>query len=146
MSQRITFYLASVTFNVRQCDALLRRLWEEGIQVRKLLFLREKDFKFLERLKEKFLRKARKFFERSGEAKEEGPRKAVARRSEEEEEFDKGRVGYEFKRCWKEAQCSWLRMYEYYKERNEEREYQRQERIAGRIIERAGWNKLGIRY
>ena len=61
-----------------------RSLWEEGIQVRKLLFLRKKDFKFLEGLKDKFLRRARNFWKSEKRGVKRSYRKTVARRSKEE--------------------------------------------------------------
>lgn len=51
------------------------------------MFLKEKDFRFLESLKEKFFRKARNFWKREKDAPKRSTRRPVERRSKGEEGF-----------------------------------------------------------
>ena len=122
---------------------------EEGIQVRKLLFLREKDFKLLEILKEKFLRRTRSFWKGEKEALKTRARKAVERRTVNEARLDREGFEYESSEYWKGRETEywrWMRVYEYHRGRTEQERLEWQEEVAIKVQERSRINAKLIKY
>lgn len=96
---------------------------------------------FFRRLKERFLKRAAKFFKKSTEIKKECCERLVDGRLEEgDEEFK-----YRNSEAWKGRETlrwQWIRAYEYDKELRFEQRYEWQGKLAQRIIKGAGYNKI----
>ena len=110
------------------------------------MFLREKDFKVLEFLKEKFLRRARSFWKGEKEALKISATKAEKRKSVniDREEFE-----YESSEYWKGRETEywrWMRVYEYHRGRTEQERLEWQEKVAIKVQERSRLNAKIIKY
>jgi len=94
-----------------------------------LIYLTEKEFKFLKILKKNFLRKTQKFFKKENASQRISPDRTVERRFQEKQENDWAKSRYktsDIAERRKEAlYWSWQRVKEYYREMTIDERYEK---------------------
>jgi len=122
----------------------IQRLQEQGIHLERLIYLTKEEFLFFKKLRGDFLRKAARFFKKPLGSKKERSQKPLKQRSYKQEGNDHG-FRYRNSGTWlgrETLRWQWIRAYEYDKEIRSEQRYERQGKLADRIMKDAAYNKM----
>ena len=113
------------------------------------MFLREKDFKLLEFLREKSLKRTARLCQEPKQAVKKVRERPVERRTEDGQRHDKVAFEYNSSEYWKGRETEhwrWIRVYENWKERFRDERIGNQERMAENYIQHHHIDRMLIRY